>query len=304
MTLSRLKLEAVVTTLVPARDLARGPVARSNAGLAIGRTPYALTAMLGVAAAIACLGSLFLPDVLRGPAVAIGQLRGTAAIVAFVGLPVLAISTSMVARGSERALFGWIGALGFIGYQGVLFLFASPFNSLFIPYVAVLALSVWSLIALIPQVRVDDLAAGFSSRTPVRAVAAYLAIMGALFLVLWLSAVVPPSVSNTVPPFLEGTGMLTGPVQVIDLGFTLPLMFAGSIQLWRRRPWGYLVSGTMLVMLAIETVSIATDQWFGHAADPASPAASADLVPVFAVFTIVGLGALVAFLARPAGPTA
>ena len=134
------------------------------------------------------------------------------------------------------------------------------------------------------------------------AYADFVTAMMALFLVLWLGAVVPPSLSNTVPPFLEGTGMLTGPVQVIDLAFTLPLMFAGAFQLWRRRPWGYLVSGAMLVMLVIETVSIATDQWFGHAAEPASPAASADLVPVFAVLTVVGLGALVAFLARPAKP--
>lgn len=55
-------------------------------------------------------------------------------------------------------------------------------------------------------------------------------------------------------------------------------------------------AGGMLVMLVIETTSIGTDQWFGHAADPASSVASDALVPVFAVMTVIGLAALGAYL--------
>lgn len=52
----------------------------------------------------------------------------------------------------------------------------------------------------------------------------YLLVNAALFGVLWLGSTVPPILSGESPAFLEGTGMLTGPVQMVDLAFTLPLM--------------------------------------------------------------------------------
>ncbi len=128
--------------------------------------------------------------------------------------------------------------------------------------------------------------------------AGYLVVNAALFLALWLQATVPAVLSDKPPTFLEGTGMTTGPVQIIDLAFTLPLTVLAAVLLLRRRPWGYVLTGALLVMLAIETASIGVDQWVGHAADPSSPAASAALTPVFAVLTVFGVGVLALFLRR------
>ncbi len=66
-------------------------------------------------------------------------------------------------------------------------------------------------------------------------------------------------------------------------------MAVAAVWLWRRRPWGYLVVGSMLTMWVIESLGVAVDQWFGHAADPSSTVASAAIVPVFGVLTLVGL---------------
>ena len=44
-----------------------------------------------------------------------------------------------------------------------------------------------------------------------------------------------------------------------------------------------MIAGSVLTMGVIESVGIAVDQTFGHAADPASSVASAAMVPVFAV---------------------
>ena len=96
--------------------------------------------------------------------------------------------------------------------------------------------------------------------------------------------------------------MTTGPVQILDLGFTLPLMAVAAVLLLRRRPWGYLLAGSILVMLTIETASIGVDQWVGHIADPASPVVSATLTPVFAALTVLGV-AVLALFPRPVGRT-
>jgi len=266
----------------------------------LGAAPFVLSAATAVDAVAVTLTSLLARDLIRGPAVSVGNLQGTALVMGAVTVPVLVASMLFAAR-NPAALVAWIGTLGSIAYQAILFLFATPFNAFFFLYVALASLALWSLVALVPRIDVEQLAGRFGPRTPNRALAVYLLVSGALWLALWLRATVPAVLSSAPPAFLEGTGMTTGPVQVLDLGFTLPLMVFAAVLLWRRRPWGFLLSGSLLVMLAIETLSIAVDQWLGHAADPASPAAAAEMVPVMLVLTVIGLVALGVYLRAMSG---
>jgi hypothetical protein len=262
----------------------------------VSRAPYALSVLLVIAAAIAAIASLVRPDLVHGPAVSVGSLRGTALVVLVVALPVLLASMAAVRRGSSLAFFGWLGALAFIAYQSVLFLFGSPFNGLFPAYVGMLSFAGWALIALAPQVPVGDIAARFGPRTPVRLVAGYLAIMTGLFYLLWLRAIVPALFASEEPAFLVGTGMTTGPGQIMDLAFLLPLCLLTAAWVWQRRAIGFVLAGALQVMLVIETISIGVDQWVGGMADPASPVVSAAMTPVFAGITVVALLVLGAFL--------
>jgi hypothetical protein len=288
-TLARIRLDLEVGTLSRPAALGFAPI------------PTALTAALAVAVLLATAGSLLLPNLLRGPAASVGQLQGTALVLLMITLPTLVASVLLARRGWAAGVVGWIGALGSIAYQSMLLLFFTPYNAFFFLYVALLGLSIWSLVAMAlasPHERIGDLV---GRHAPVRFVAGYLVLNAGLFLVLWLRATVPALWEPFPPRFLEGSGALTGVVQVIDFAFTLPLMFLAAWLLVRREPWGYLLSGALLVMLAIETASIAADQWLGHAADPASPVASVELVPVFAVLTLIGVAVLAVFF-RP-GPS-
>jgi hypothetical protein len=280
------------------------PVSHARAATAwVGPIPYALTIALAVDTLAAVLTALLFRESLRGPEVTIGSMQGTALVLLVVTLPVLVASMVLVASGMTVALIGWLGALGSIMYQGVLFLVGTPFNAFFFLYVAMFSLAFWSTVALVARIPIDRVAGKIGAHAPVRVVAAYVLVNAALFLALWLQALVPAVLDAEDPPaFLVGTGMTTAPVQIIDLGFTLPLMVLAAVLLLERRPWGYVLTGTLLVMLAIETASIGVDQWFGHAADPASSVASDALTPVFAVMTVLGLAVLALFL-RP-GPGA
>lgn len=264
----------------------------------VGRVPLGLSIALVLDAVAAVTTALLFRDALRGPEVTIGTMQGTALVLLLVTLPVLVASMVLVARGVTVAIIGWLGALGSIVYQAVLFLFATPFNAFFFLYVAMLSLSIWALVALVARVPIARLAERVGARAPVRLVAGYLLINAALFLGLWLQATIPAVLSAEPPAFLAGSGMTTGPVQILDLGFTLPLITLAAVLLLRRRPWGFMLTGALLVMLTIETASIGVDQWFGHAADPASTVASDALTPVFAVMTVLGLAVLALFL-RP-----
>jgi hypothetical protein len=250
---------------------------------------FRLSAALAVVAAVAAASTAFIPGVLHGTAVMNGSARGTGYVVLGVALPVLLVAMFAGRRGSIRATIVWLGAVAYLLYNAVLFLFATPFNSLFLLYTSMFTLAVWSAVAVLRTLRVEQLGDHFSNRLPVRAIAGYLGLVAILNALVWLSGVVPALISSKEPAFLAGTGLTTNPIYVQDLTFWIPLSLVAAVSIWRRRPWGYVLAGALLIYLVLESTSIAVDQWFGHAADPSSAVASAALVPGFVLLALIGL---------------
>jgi hypothetical protein len=264
-------------------------VEESDSALPIGKIGYWLSGSLAAVAAIAAAGTALVPGVLRGTAVMNGSARGTALVVLLIAVPALAIAMWFAARGSARAQIVWLGAVGYILYNSTLFLFLTPFNNLFLIYVAMLSLGIWSTAMVIRGLGVESFRERFSPKLPVRAIAIYSLAVVALNFLAWMQSVVPGVLSTSAPSFLDGTGMTTSVLYVQDLAFWLPLMAVSAVWLWRRQPWGYVIAGAMLVTYEIEAIGVAVDQWMGHAADPASAVASTAAVPIFAVIFVIGL---------------
>jgi hypothetical protein len=195
----------------------------------------------------------------------------------------------LASRGSAAAVVTWLGSAGFLLYNSLMFVFATPSNRLLPLYLAMLALSAWSAGVLLRQADVAALGALFSPRTPVRGIAVYMWATVALNAAAWLARIVPAVVRGGPPGYLRGTGLTINVVYVQDLALWLPLLAVAAAWLWRRRPWGYLLAGAGLALWVLESVSVAVDQWYGHAADPASPVASGALVPAFAALAVIGL---------------
>lgn len=260
-----------------------------RASLWPGVAAYWVSGALGLVAAIAGAITFFVPGVLRGPAVMNGSARGTALVLLLVAVPALTLSMLFAAKGSARAVIAWLGAVAYIVYNSVLFLFATPFNNLFLLYVAMLSLSLWSMAAVLHAIDVPSFARRFSEHLPARAIAAYMLVIVGLNALAWLWQVVPGMLSTTSPKFVGGTGLQTNPVFVQDLAVWLPLMAVAAIWLWHRTSWGYVISGLLLVMYVFEGLGVAADQWFGSTADPTSTVASAAAVPMFLVLAVIGL---------------
>ena len=251
---------------------------------------YWLSSLLILAALVAAGVGVFFPGVFRDPAMTAGNAQGSSVVILVVAIPAVVVGMIWTARargsGSLRAEIVWLGALGYLVYNGVIFTFDTAFNELFLAYVALLSLAVWSLVVLLSHADVTGIRAAFRHAAAVRVIAAYMLAVVAIFAFTWLSQIIPALVTHGVPSPLVGTKMLTSPIHVLDLGFLLPVTALAAIWLWQRRPRGYFLSGVMLVLVVIETASIATDQWFGHLHDPTAPAAT---VTMFAVFTLIGL---------------
>jgi hypothetical protein len=246
---------------------------------------------------VGAAGTFWLDGLQRGTPVMEGSARGTALVMLVLAVPTLLAGLAFAARGSVRGLFAWLGACAYITYNALLLLLAMPFNALFLVYEAMLGLSLATLAA--GWARVDPRAvAAALPRAPARALSAYMGSVVVLNTLAWLGAVVPELGTRGTPRFLVGSGLTTNPVYVFDLAVWLPLAGVAAVWLWQRRPVGYLLAGGILVLWLIESIGVATDQWFGSRADPESVIATTEGVYLFAALSAVALVAVLLLLRR------
>jgi hypothetical protein len=251
--------------------------------------PYVLTSSLAVMSAFSAAFTLFGQDILRGLPVMNGSARGTALVSLFVAVPLLVVSAVAVARGAVRPVITWLGAASYLLYNAFMFLFMSPFNSLFLAYVAMFGLAVWVVVTLLRAIDFEDFSERFAVTIPARPIAAFLAAIAALNALAWIVQIVPAMFTSKAPAFLDGTGLTTPAGWAQDLAFWIPLMIVAASLMWRRKAWGFVLVGPLLVFGVIEAVGIAADQWFGHVADPSSTVVGVVMTPIFAVVAAVQL---------------
>ncbi len=272
-------------------------VRRSGEG--ISRRTRRLCAGVAALVVVSTVPTFFVDGILNGTPVMNGSARGTALVMLTLALPVLVAGLATSARGSVWGRVAVIGALGYLTYNATLLVYATPFNQLFLAYVALLGLSLWSLVSALLDPRPLVVA---DSRLPARGIAGFIVAVVALNALAWLRSVVP-ALGEDPPGFLDGTGLTTNPIYVQDLAVWLPALAIVAVLLWRRRPSGVFLAGAGLVFWLLEAVGVAVDQWFGHRADPTSDVASQAGVVLFAVLATATLLPLALWLRSvPAHP--
>jgi hypothetical protein len=257
----------------------------------------ALAGVGGIAAALTC----FVPDVLQGPEVTNGNARGTALVMLFLATPVLLAATWRQFRGSWRARYWWLGSVFYFIYNGFLLLFLTPFNSLFLLYVATESLALFAAFALVRggEFPTTDLA----RHVPVRGLSIFIWVIVLFNALAWLQVVVPAVFSEDPGSFLDGLGVATNAIYVQDLVVWLPLMATAAWWMWHRRPLGIFLTGSWLAFGFMEGIGIAVDQWLGHRADPLSPHASYELIPLMIGLAVINLVGLYFYLRAPDAET-
>lgn len=175
----------------------------------------------------------------------------------FLVVPVLLMSGIMGSRGSAAARLVWLGSLGYLFYNFVLYAFGVHFNALFLVYCATLSLCFYAAIFGAPFLAPEQIAEVYGSRAPRKTIAIVflaLALCSAIFDLLedvsaLLAGRTPPSVvlANTPVNF----------VHALDLVFLLPALCIAAYLLLRRRAWGYALAPAMLTVLAIMDVELA-----------------------------------------------
>ncbi|MFC0682785.1 hypothetical protein ACFFGH_33555 [Lysobacter korlensis] len=170
-----------------------------------------------------------------------------------VAVVVLVVSAIRMVAGSSRAAQLWTGTLLYILYAYIVYAFAVHFSRLFLIYVAVLGLVFYTLLAALPM-RGDPSA---NRRGPARLFGAWVLIgTGALFALLWLSELIPATVTGQAPQSLEVAGLIVNPIHVIDLAVVLPGMITIGVLALRGNETGRTLAVPALVFSVLMGSSI------------------------------------------------
>lgn len=219
----------------------------------------------------------------------LAALVGQDIVTLAVGLPLLLGAMWLTRRGSGGGLLLWAGVLFYFAYSYYFFL-VGGFNALFLIYVAIVATSLYALLALLFRIDADALGAEFADRAPVRRTAVFFVVTALLFVVMWGGLSVASVLAGTTP------GLVVHLVVAIDGAVLLPLLLFGGLKLWRREPWGYVLGGLLLTKATATGFTLAFTSTLAM-----SWASSVDpfqifLAVLFGVMALVGLALLVAYL--------
>lgn len=261
-----------------------------------------LSAGILLLAVPAHLIGLLVPSIYRDPAVVLPQNLGTDVVTLGVVIPLLAGAAIVQRTGSARARIVWLGALGYLVYAYGMYALGVRWNELFLVYVALFGLSLFTLIVGLVGTDAHALRAEITLPPPARSAAAYLMGIALLVGALWLAEEVRASFSGVVPPSVLQFEAPTNIVHVFDLGVVLPAFVVAAVMLLKDRPWGYVLAGMLLVKAATIGLWVVVMIWLGARAGLAAPAA---YIALFVGLTLFGAGLtwryLYAFEPRPRG---
>lgn len=112
-----------------------------------------------------------------------------------------------------------IGSLASFLYQYLLWTFDWAYNSLFLVYIALFSLSLWTLVLVLARVDYARVRAAIGERFPVRTAAGFSFIVGGFLLLKCLSEILPGFGSDAMPVVATGYDTLVD--QALDLGLSI-----------------------------------------------------------------------------------
>ncbi len=178
-----------------------------------------------------------------------GASQGADVVALFAALPFLIIAMLLYVRGSLRGGLLLVGALAFYLYYSASLGFIVAYNNMYLVYLALFSASFFAFVLALTAFELPSLPARISPRILVRGLALFMFVVGIGVAFIWLSDVVSALLSHGVP---EGLGANISPITyTIDVGIISPACILAGVMLLRRRPVGYLLTGTLTILVAL-----------------------------------------------------
>lgn len=241
---------------------------------------------------VATAVGLFVSDFYRDAEVLLPQLYGQDLLTLVVAVPALAVSLYYATRGSLRAYVCWLGVTGYLLYTYASYAFLTAFNELYLVYVALFALTLFTLVGGLTRLDATNLKQAFGDHS-VRPYVLFQMLLAILLALMWLGEVGPAILAGTRPPSIAETDLPVPVIQSLDLGVVVPSFALSAYLLWNRRPWGYAFTGVLLVKGTTLGLAVVAMIVFMLLDGQTVPLAQ---ILLFTLFSLVGLALVLRYI--------
>ncbi|ADZ09080.1 hypothetical protein Metbo_0829 [Methanobacterium lacus] len=243
-------------------------------------------ALLAVAAT---LSGLFMKNLYKHDTNSIvSQMMGQDIVTLLVAVPLLLISIYLIHGNSMRGRLIWMGTLFYFTYTYASMSFLASYNQLFLVYVAIFSISMYTLLGELVTTKFTGLKSKFNPGKLTKITASFLIFIALMLSLMWLKLIIDSIITGTAPAALEGYTTLV--IQALDLGVLVPFAIISAVLLLKNNEWGYILTSIFLIKATLIGTAILSMIVFmvlnGVYVDPGQ-------IIIFTTMTILGI--LVAF---------
>lgn len=203
---------------------------------------YALSIVIAAIMTIASIAGILYRDIIFPTDELLQAFLPNEVVNLIIGVPILLGSMWLARRGKLIGLLFWPGALFYVLYNYLVYVFGMPLNWAFVVYLTLLTMSLYTMTGLLASIDGKVVKGHLTGNVPERAAGGVLVVLGSLFLLLvfveFFNALTSQLAVPTTNLGLHVTDFLISPALVI-----------GGVLLWRREALGY-VAGTGLLFQA------------------------------------------------------
>lgn len=251
---------------------------------------FILSTIIVVLMIVASVGGLFIDGIYHDNLLVKSGWYGNDLVTLLLAVPLLVLSLVLSKRDSQRAQLVWFGMLFYTLYNYAFYLFGAAYNSLFLVYVALFALSIFALIFGIASLNVKRITELFRPGTPVKWIGGYMMFVALLLGGFHIFLNIRYVFTGFVPEIVINVEHPTNLISALDLSLVVSFGLLGGVWLWKRQPWGYVLAVIWNVMAAVymTALSAATVGVF-------QAGVSEDIMPI-ALWGPIGVGCLISFI--------
>jgi hypothetical protein len=198
-----------------------------------------LTILVTTLAFMASVGGLYAPDIYKDSEL-IKKAWMANDIITIPLAALLPVTLLLQKHDDERPLLVWLGLMLYMCYNYAFYLFGAKFNELFLIYVALFSLSLYSIIIGLLTVNIYAIPVSPPSRKRQLLTSGFLFLIALPILIVEIEQCVSFIFSGKTPevPTL---------IFALDLSTVVPTTILASVLLLKKNPWGNVLAMMMLV---------------------------------------------------------
>ena len=222
---------------------------------------YLNSITIAILAVIATLSGLFWKNLYKNDTTSImAQMMGQDLISLIICVPILFLSLYLIFRDSMKGQLLWMGTIFYFLYTYASMSFLASYNQMFLVYVAIFSLSLYTFVYGLLSLDVKKIKNSFSPGATNKIAGAFTILMATMLSLMWLSMIIESLSTGIAPASLEK--YITMGIQALDLGVLVPAAIISSVLLLKDRSWGYALMSVLIVKMSLLGTAILSMIYF------------------------------------------